>query len=266
MINKMTNPVETEILKPVKSILVSQPAPENGKSPFLDLAKEFNIKVDFRPFIFVQGVEAKEFRKSRIYIEQYPCVIFTSRNAIENYFRISEEMRVKISEETKYFCTSEAIALYLQKYIQYRKRKVFFGDGKLPKLVEIIMKHKDKTDGKFLLPCSDVRDQGMINMLEQANINFTEAIMYRTVASDLSDLKDIKYDMLAFFSPYGIASLFKNFPDFVQDGTRIAVFGNTTAEAAKERQLRLDIIAPTPEYPSMAGAIKAYLLKANKKK
>jgi uroporphyrinogen-III synthase len=264
--NDMTNPADAAPLKPVKSILVSQPQPENGKSPFLDLAKEFSIKVDFRPFIFVQGVEAKDFRKSRVYIEQYPCVIFTSRNAIENYFRISEEMRVKISEDTKYFCTSEAIALYLQKYIQYRKRKVFFGDGKLPKLVEIIMKHKDKTDGKFLLPCSDVRDQGIINMLENAKIDFSEAIMYRTVASDLSDLKDIKYDMLAFFSPYGIASLFKNFPDFVQEETRIAVFGNTTAEAAREHHLRLDIIAPTPEHPSMAGAIKSYLLKANKKK
>lgn len=251
--------------KAVKSILISQPQPENGRSPFLDLAAEYGIKVDFRPFIYVAGVEAKEFRKSKVYIDQYPCVILTSRNAIEHYFRLCEEMRVKISDETKYFCISEAIALYLQKFIQYRKRKVFFGDGKLPRLVEIILKHKDKTDGKFLLPCSDVRDQGTIDKLEQAGIPFSEAVMFKTVASDLSDLKDIKYDMLAFFSPFGIASLYKNFPDFVQGETRIAVFGNTTQEAAKDKQLRLDILAPTPEHPSMAGAIKSYLNKSNKK-
>lgn len=256
----------TSSLKAVKSILISQPAPENGKSPFLDLATEFNLKVDFRPFIHVEGVVAKDFRKSKIYIDQYPCVIFTSRNAIEHYFRLSEEMRVKVSENTKYFCISEAIALYLQKFIQYRKRKVFFGDGKIPKLIEILIKHKDKTDGKFLLPCSDVRDQGTIDLLTKANIDFSEAIMFKTVASDLSDLRDIKYDVLAFFSPTGIVSLFKNFPDFVQDETRIAVFGNTTAEAARERDLRLDIIAPSPEHPSMVSAIKSYVAQANNKK
>lgn len=253
-------------LKEVKSILISQPFPENGKSPFLDLANEYNLKVDFRPFIHVEGVVAKDFRKSKIYIDQYPCVIFTSRNAIEHYFRLCEEMRVKVSEETKYFCISEAIALYLQKFIQYRKRKVFFGDGKMPKLLEILIKHKDKTDGKFLLPCSDVRDQGIIDLLNKSNIDFSEAVMFRTVASDLSDLSDVKYDILAFFSPSGIGSLFKNFPDFVQDETRIAVFGNTTAEAAKESNLRLDIVAPTPEHPSMVGAIKSYVALANKKK
>jgi uroporphyrinogen-III synthase len=175
-------------------------------------------------------------------------------------------MRVKVSEETKYFCIGEAIALYLQKFIQYRKRKVFFGDGKLPKLIEVILKHKDKTDGRFLLPCSDARDQGTIDTLKKANINFDEAVMFRTVMSDLSDLKDIKYDMLAFFSPTGIASLFKNFPDFVQGETRIAVFGSTTAEAVKENNLRLDVVAPTPENPSMFSAIKNYLNQVNKKK
>jgi uroporphyrinogen-III synthase len=252
--------------KPVKSILLSQPKPENGKSPFLDLAAEYKIKVDFRPFIHVAGVDAKEFRKSKVYIDQVKCVILTSRNAIEHYFRLCEEMRIKVAEDTKYFCISEAIALYLQKYIQYRKRKVFFGDGKLPKLIEVIQKHKDKTDGKFLLPCSDVRDQNMIELLKSANISFEEAVMYRTVVSDLSDLKEVKYDMLAFFSPMGITSLFQNFPDFEQGATRIAAFGVTTHEAVKERNLRLDVIAPTPENPSMAGAIKAYILKANKKK
>lgn len=256
----------TTSLKVVKSILISQPTPENGKSPFLDLGSEYNLKIDFRAFIHIDGVIAKDFRKSKIYIDQYPCVIFTSRNAIEHYFRLSEEMRVKISENTKYFCISEAIALYLQKFIQYRKRKVFFGDGKIPKLIEILIKHKDKTDGKFLLPCSDVRDQGTIDLLTRSNVDFSEATMFRTVASDLSDLRDIKYDVLAFFSPTGIVSLFKNFPDFVQSDTRIAVFGNTTAEAAKERDLKIDIMAPSPDHPSMVSAIKSYVELANKKK
>lgn len=256
----------TTSYKVVKSILISQPTPENGKSPFLDLAAEYNLKVDFRPFIHIEGVVAKDFRKSKIYIDQYPCVIFTSRNAIEHYFRLSEEMRVKVSENTKYFCNSEAIALYLQKFIQYRKRKVFFGDGKMPKLIEILLKQKDKTDGKFLLPCSDVRDQGAIDLLTKSNIDFSEAVMFRTVASDLSDLSDVKYDVLAFFSPTGIVSLFKNFPDFVQGDTRIAIFGNITAEAAKESGLRVDIMAPSPVHPSMVSAIKSYVEQANKKK
>ena len=250
--------------KAVKSILISQPAPDNGKSPFLDLITEFDLKVDFRPFIFVEGINSKEFRKSKIYIDQFPCVIFTSRNAIEHYFRVSEEMRIKISESTKYFCISEAIALYLQKFIQYRKRKVFYGDGKIPKLIEILSKHKDKTDGKFLLPCSDVRDQGLIDILAKANFDFSEATMFKTVTSDLSDLRDIKYDILVFFSPTGIVSLFKNFPDFVQNDTRIAVFGNTTAEAARENNLVIDIMTPTPQHPSMVGAVKSYIKEANK--
>jgi len=252
--------------RPVRSILISQPQPENGKSPFLDIATEFKIKVDFRPFIHVAGVEAKDFRKSKVYIDQVKCVILTSRNAIENYFRLCEEMRIKVAEDIKYFCISEAIALYLQKYIQYRKRKVFFGDGKLPKLIEVILKHKDKTDGKFLLPCSDVRDQNMIDLLKNANIDFEEAVMFRTVVSDLSDLKEVKYDMLAFFSPMAITSLFQNFPDFEQGPTRIAAFGATTHEAIKERNLRLDVMSPTPENPSLTGAIKAYIVNANKKK
>jgi uroporphyrinogen-III synthase len=258
--------IEQAALKPVKSILISQPQPENGKSPFLDLAQEFKIKVDFRPFIHVEGVEAKEFRKAKVYIDQYKCVILTSRNAIENYFRLCEEMRIKVAEDTKYFCISEAIALYLQKFIHYRKRKVFYGDGKLPRLIEVILKHKDKTDGNFLLPCSDLRDQNIIDTLKKAELQFEEAVMFRTVASDLSDLKEVKYDMLAFFSPSSIMSLYKNFPDFTQDNTRIAAFGTTTHEAVRENALRLDVQAPTPENPSMAGAIKAYILNSNKKK
>src|SRR5690554_3044291 len=216
-------------LKEVKSILISQPEPESGRSPFYDLAKEFNLKVDFRPFIYVEGVEAKEFRKSKVYIDQHSTVIFTSRNAIEHYFRLAEEMRIKVSESTKYICQNEAIALYLQKFVQYRKRKVFYGNGTLEKLIELLVKQKEKTDGPFLLPCSDARDQGTIDLLTESGVEFTEAIMFKTVISDLSDLRDIKYDILVFFSPSGIASLFQNFPDFTQDETRIAVFGNKTA-------------------------------------
>ncbi|MCO5247575.1 MAG: uroporphyrinogen-III synthase [Chitinophagales bacterium] len=251
------------LLKPVKSILISQPAPENGKSPFIDLGNDYNLKVDFRPFIHVESLSSKEFRKLRVYIDEFSSIILTSKTAVDHFFSISEEMRVKISEKTKYFCLNETIALYLQKFIQYRKRRVFVGNGKLDKLIELIKKQEEKNKSKYLLPCSDARDQGTIDMFTKAKINFTEAVMYKTVVSDLSDLRDIKYDILVFFSPTGILSLFDNFPDFVQGETRIAVFGNTTADAARERGLRLDIVAPSPEHPSMVGAVKSYVEQAN---
>lgn len=254
------------LLKPVKSILISQPAPENGKSPFVDLGSDYNLKVDFRPFIHVEGVGSKEFRRQRVYIEEFNAVILTSKIAVDHFFSMSEEMRVKISEKTKYFCLNETIALYLQKFIQYRKRRVFIGDGKFEKLVELIHKQEDKSKCKYLLPCSDARDQRTIDLFTEAKIDFSEAIMYKTVVSDLSDLRDIKYDILVFFSPSGIVSLFDNFPDFVQGETRIAVYGNTTAEAAKEKDLRLDIVTPSPEHRSMVGALKSYLEKANNAK
>lgn len=250
-------------LKPVKSILISQPKPELGKSPYIDLAQQFKIKLDWRPFTHVEGIKAAEFRKQKIYIEQYSCVIFTSRIAIEQYFRICEELRIKISEDNRYFCISEAIALYLQKFIQYRKRKVFFGDGRLPKLMEVILKHKE--DGKFLLPCSYVRDKALAEALHKYNITYSEAFIYKTVASDLSDLSDVKYDMLVFFNPSAIDSLYTNFPDFSQDETRLAIFGNTTAEAVKAHKLNINVFAPTPENPSLVDAIKKYITEANKK-
>ena len=257
--------VEKVTLKAVNSILISQPPPENGKSPYLDFGVENGIKVDYRSFTHVEGVSAKDFRVGKVYIDQYPGVIITSRNAIENYFRLCEEMRIKINPETKYFCTSETVALYLQKFILYRKRKVFFGDGKYPKLVEVINKHKERTDNNFLLPCSDVRDLTLGNILKSSDINFKEAVMFNTVASDLSDLSDVKYDMICFFTPSGLNSLFKNFPDFVQGETRIAIFGNSTAEAAKELGLRVDVMAPSPEFPSLLSAIKKYVEKSNAK-
>ena len=250
-------------LKPVKSILISQPKPDLGKSPYIDLANQFKIKLDWRPFTHVEGIKAADFRKQKIYIEQYSCVIFTSRISIEQYFRICDELRIKISEDKKYFCNSEAIALYLQKFIQYRKRKVFYGDGRLPKLMEVILKHKE--DGKFLLPCSDVRDKALAEALLKHNIAYSEAFIYKTVASDLSDLSDVKYDMLVFFNPSAIDSLYTNFPKFSQDETRLAIFGNSTAETVKAHKLNINIFAPTPENPSLVDAIKRYIAEANKK-
>lgn len=255
--------VNPEKLKPVKSILISQPKPESGKSPYIDLAEEFRIKLDWRPFTRVEGIKASDFRKQKIYIDQYPCVIFTSRVAIEQYFRICEELRIKINEDNRYFCLSEAIALYLQKFIQYRKRKVFFGDGKLPKLVEVILKHKE--DGKFLLPCSDQRDKVLVELLTKHHIPYSEAIIYNTVASDLSDLEDVKYDMLVFFNSMAIDSLYTNFPKFSQDETRLAIFGNSTADAVKAHKLNINIFAPTQDMPSLVDAIRKYIMISNRR-
>lgn len=256
--------VNPDKLKPVKSILISQPSPESGKSPYIDLANHFKIKLDWRPFSHVENVSVSDFRKDKVYIEQYSCIIFTSRIAIEQYFRISEELRIKINEDNKYFCINEAIALYLQKFINYRKRKVFFGDGKLPKLIEVILKHKEA--GKFLLPCSNVRDSALAEILEKHQIEYSEAIIYKTVASDLSDLSDVKYDMLVFFNPSAIDSLYDNFPKFKQDETRLAIYGNSTAEAVKSHKLKINVFAPTPDNPSLVDAIKKYIIQANKKK
>jgi len=248
-------------LKAVKSILVSQPEPENGKSPYYTLRDEFKIKVDFRNFIHVEGVPGKEFRKTRIYLDEFSAVILTSRNAIEHFFRMHDELRLRVSQEMKYFCKSEAIALYLQKFIQYRKRKIFFGDGSPSKLMSLIVKHKDKE--KYLLPCSDASDGGFSHKLEDAGVEFKEATIYRTVVSDLSDLSDIKYNMIVFFSPSGVESLYKNFPDFEQGATRIAAWGAKTADALTAYKLRLDVTAPTEKARSMTEAIRNYIKKAN---
>lgn len=245
----------------VKSILVSQPKPETEKSPYFDLAENCKVKVDFRPFIHVEGVPAKEFRLQKINLADFDSVIFTSRNAVDHYFRIAEEMRFKISEEIKYFCISESTALYLQKYIVYRKRKIFYGQQTFADLIAVIKKHKD---GNFLLPSADILSKNIPELLDANHIKYSIATLYRTVCSDLSDLRDIKYDVLAFFSPGGIKSLFQNFPKFKQEETRIAVFGPTTAEAAKEAGLRVDISAPQPEAPSMTKALELYIKKANK--
>ena len=240
----------------VKTILITQQDPGSEKNPYTDLAKKHKLKIDYRPFIHVAEVESLEFRQQRVDVLEHSAVIFTSRNAVDHYFRLCKEMRLTVPETMKYFCMSEAIAYYLQKYIQFRKRKIFFGHSTFAELMESIKKHKTE---KFLLPCSDILKPSIPESLEKDKINFSKAIMYRTVCSDLSDLADVKYDMLVFFSPSDIESIFKNFPDFKQNKTRIAVFGTTTAKAVEDAKLRIDVMAPNPKAPSMSMAIELYI-------
>lgn len=243
----------------IKSILISQPEPSSEKSPYFDLADKFKVKIDFRPFIHVEGVPAKEFRQERVNILEHTAIILTSRNAVDHFFRMAEEMRITIPESMKYFCLSESTAYYLQKYVVFRKRKIFHGKQSFRDLLDVIKKHKNE---KYLLPCSDIHKQNITDLLEENNIRYTKAVFYRTVCSDLSDLADVNYDMLVFFSPSGIESLLKNFPDFSQNGTRIAVFGSTTADAVKKAGLNIDVHAPSPGLPSMSMAIESYIKKA----
>ena len=240
----------------VKTILISQPKPTAEKSPYFDLAERQNLTIDFRPFIHVEGIECQEFRQQRIDFSEHTALIVTSRNAIDHFFRLAEELRFEVPDTMKYFCISEASAYYLQKYVVYRKRKIFFGKQNFQDLMELIRKHKNE---KFLLPCSDLMKPSIPKFLEEGKINYTRATMYRTICSDLSDLSDVKYDLLVFYSPSGIESLLKNFPDFEQGETRIATFGPTTAKAAAEANLRVDISAPTPKAPSMTMAIEHYI-------
>ena len=245
----------------IKKILVSQPKPSTEKSPYFDLADKYNLKIDFRPFIQVEGVEVKEFRKSKINISDFSAVIFTSRTAVDHFFRISQDLRLTIPDSMKYFCISESTAFYLQKYIVYRKRKIFYGKGKFDELLELIKKHGEEN---FLLPLSDIHKQEIPKKLVDSKIGFTKAILYKTVISDLSDLSNVNYDVLVFFSPSGIASLLENFPDFKQNSTKIAAFGPTTAKAVKDAGLRLDINAPMPQAPSMSMALDQFIKKHNK--
>lgn len=247
----------------IKTILVSQPEPKNDKSPYSELSEKNNLKIDFRPFIQVEGMPVKEFRQTRIDILAHTGVIFTSRTAVDNYFRLAEELRLTIPDTMKYFCISEATAFYLQKYIVYRKRKIFYGNGTFTNLMESIKKHKDE---KFLVPLSDTHKEEIPKKLEQAKIAYTKAIMYRTVSADLSDLADVNYDMLVFYSPSGIKSLFENFPDFKQNNTQIATFGPKTAKAVKDAGLKVNVSAPTKEAPSMTMAIDQFVNQNNKAK
>jgi uroporphyrinogen-III synthase len=247
----------------VKTILVSQPEPKVDNSPYFDLQNKYKVKVDFRPFIHVEGVSAKDVRLQKIDLNSYTAIILTSKNSIDHFFRVAEEMRYKVPEDLKYFCQSEAIAFYLQKYVVYRKRKIYVGQKDFADLSPLIKKYKEE---KYLLPASDQLNADIPPTLNNLKVDWTPGTFYKTVMSDLTDLKDVYYDVLAFFSPTGIKSLFKNFPNFEQNETRIAVFGSTTQKEALEHGLRIDILAPTPETPSMTMALEKYVAEANKGK
>jgi len=247
----------------IKRILVSQPEPNSAKSPFFEFAERNNVKVDFRSFTEVEGVSAKEYRQTRVNILDHSAVIFTSRTAIDHFFRICSDLRITVPETLKYFCISEATAFYLQKYIVYRKRKIFYSDGTFNDLVDIIKKHLDEF---YLVPLSHIHQPEIPILLEESKVRYSKAILYKTISSDLSDLKNVNYDILVFYSPSGITSLLQNFPDFQQNDIRIASFGSSTAKAVKEAGLRLDIQAPNPEAPSMTMALEQYIKKVNKGK
>ncbi len=245
----------------IKTILVSQPAPKANQSPYFDLMNKQKVKIDFRSFIHVEGVTARDVRDQKIDFLDFSAVIFTSRNAVDNYFRLAEELRISVPDDMKYFCLSEAVAFYLQKYVVYRKRKIYVGTRTFDELLPLIKKHKEE---KFLLPCSDKVKDSMLKKISNIDVEWERVILFKTVVSDLSDLEGVFYDVLVFFSPSGIESLFKNFPGFEQKDTRIAVFGNTTVKAAEDAGLKIDIAAPSKENPSMTMALEKYIKKANK--
>ena len=244
----------------IKKILVSQPKPTSEKSPYYDIAKRFNVELVFRPFIKVEGISAREFRTQRVNILDYTAIVFTSRHAIDHFFTLAKEMRITIPEDMKYFCVTETVALYIQKYVQYRKRKVFFGNtGRIDDLLPTMVKHKTE---KYLVPMSDVHNDSLSRLLDSKKLQHMECVMYKTVSNDFTDeeVKSFDYDMLVFFSPAGIESLTKNFPNFNQGKIAIGTFGPATAKAVQEAGLRLDLEAPTDKYPSMTGALQHFLL------
>lgn len=247
----------------IKKILVSQPHPTTEKSPYFDISEKYNVKIDFRPFIKVEPIFAKEFRTQRIAILDYSAIIFNARHGIDHFFRLCEEMRVTIPETMKYFCVTESVAVYLQRYIHYRKRKVFYGaTGKMSDLVTIMNKHADE---KYLFITSDVQNEETLSMLEKSKITFVKGVMYKTVSNDFAPNEEFNYDMVLFFSPAGISSLLKNFPNFEQGEMQIGCFGASTAQAVKDAGLRLDLEVPAPGVPSMTMALENFLKEANKK-
>jgi uroporphyrinogen-III synthase len=248
----------------IKKILVSQPKPTSERSPYFDIEKEYGVDLVFRPFFKVEGLSSREFRQQKVSILEHTAVVFTSRHAIDNYFKLAKEMRLTIPEDMKYFCPIETIALYIQKYVQYRKRKVFFGEtGKIQDLVPLMAKHKTE---KYLVPLSSVHNDDIKEMLDAKKINHTECVMYRTVSNDFTEEEKatFDYDMLVFFSPTGVKALFQNFPDFKQGDIKIAAFGPATAKEVVAQGLRLDLEAPSQKFPSMTMALKDYLKKNNK--
>ena len=241
----------------VKKILVSQPKPSSDKSPYFDIARKYGVEIVFRPFIKVESLSPREFRAQRIDILEHTAIIFTSRHAIDHFFNLCKEMRVNIPEDMKYFCITETVALYIQKYVQYRKRKVFFGaPGKIDDLIPTMVKHKNE---RYFVPMSDVHNNEIQELLESKKLQFTQGVMYRTVSNDFAEDEPFDYDMLVFFSPSGISALLKNFPDFQQRDIAIATFGVHTAKAAKDAGLSVQIEAPTPKYASITSALADYL-------
>ena len=241
----------------IKKLLVSQPKPSSDKSPYFDLAEKHKVDIDFRPFFKVEQLPSKEFRQQRISILDYTAVVFTARTAIDHFFNLCEDLRVTIPESMKYFCMTESIAVYLQKYIVYRKRKVFYGqNGKLEDLITIVAKHAKE---KYLVPVSDVHKEDIFDIFTQRKINYSKAVMYRTVSNEFKENEIYDYDMLVFFSPSGIASLLQNYPNLEQGDIQIACFGPTTAKAVKDAGLRLDVEAPTEKAPSMTAALEQFL-------
>ncbi|WP_029903834.1 uroporphyrinogen-III synthase [Prevotella sp. 10(H)] len=248
----------------VKKVLISQPAPSTEKSPYFDIAEKYHLQLDFRPFIRVEGLDAKEFRQQRINIQDYTAVVFTAKTAIDNFFSLCEEFRITMPETMKYFCISEAVALYLQKYIVYRKRKIFFStNGKMDGLSVSLTKHNKE---KFIVPVSDVHTEDLTAVLDEKKIDYTKAIMYRTVSNNITEEEILSYDMLVFFSPSGIVSLFKNAPHFKQEERAIGCFGASTAKAVRDAGLRLDCEAPLPGMPSMTAALESFIKDNHKAK
>ena len=247
----------------IKKILVSQPKPSSEKSPSFEIAERLGVEFVFRPFIKVEGLTAKEFRAQKVSLTDVTAIIFTSRHAIDHFFQLAKELRFPIREDLKYFCITEQVALYIQKYVQYRKRKVFFGaTGKFADLLPMMTKHKNE---RYFVPQSDVHNDEIKQLLESKKLHHSEAVMYRTVPNDFKGDEPFDFDMLVFFSPSGVQSLLKNFPDFQQGKLAIASFGPTTAKAVTDAGLRLDLQAPTPQYPSITAALSAYIEEQNQK-
>ena len=246
----------------VKTILVSQPEPSNEKSPYARLKEKYKLKIDFRPFIHVVGMTAKDVRQQKINFSDFNNIILTSKNSVDHFFRLAQEMRYKVPDSTKYFCQSEAIGFYLQKYVVYRKRKIYVGGRTFDDLSLQIAKYNEES---YLIPCSNALSPAIPKKLNDLGVKWVQGTFYKTVISDLSSLKNVYYDVLVFFSPSGIESLFSNFPDFKQNDTRIAAYGNSTLKAAKDAGLRIDISAPAPKVSSMSRALDIYIEKVNKK-
>src|SRR5205085_6648721 len=249
----------------MKKILITQPKPENDRSPYFELARKYNIDLVFHPFIRLEGIPAKDFRKQKIDIAYYSAVIFTSRNAIDHFFRICEEMKITVSQNTKYFCITEAVALYLQKFILYRKRKVFYGsDGTNKSLFDVISKHKEHE--RFIYPCSESFDSEITNWLKSNSCEYATPVLYKIISNDVKEIfNKNSYDVICFFTPGGVRSFVENFPGFKQNGTRIGAFGDNTFKAASAAGLTLDIKAPQPKMPSMVSALEHFLIEQKKK-